>query len=665
MEDKELVSHWDRKFKEAMVAKDPYTKRWQIYMDAYSGDLFRRKGKREYHADVVSNYVFSIIETIRPIMLDNDPKYQAMPRHPDAKHFVDDLQQALTFEWDREQMTKKKASSLITTLVTGNAIDFVYWDSKDKEIRCKEVNPFNIYPDPLATSIEDAEYIIYASYYNVNKLKQLYPSKASELQGADIKYSELVQNNDRNVKVDNQVLVLEVWTRDESTYTDEKDGKIKKKYPNGRVITIANTLGVLLDSKKSPYDDGRFPFILNKDYDIPHKFWGEGEVAQLLSPQSAMSELFNSVVDNAKATANSPWVVDKQAGIPYGSITNEPGLVIRKNAGGDIQRLEPPGMPSYILQSIETLKGDMEQVSGVFDTLKGNSETGVYTAQGILALQEAGQARVRLKVKLLEDNMGRLAQLWFNRMQQFWNKERWVRVTHPDGSYDLKEFPLDSLQHTYDIKITAGSTMPVNRGAMLDLMTRLAQTPMPDGQNIVDREAVIYYLPEEVKSAILQRMNGNKMELEQQVEVLTQTVQEVQANDESVITTIEQLAQGMEQLAQEIAKIGQKQSQTDEESKKEAERHKIQEEGYNKGFHDAEARLKEAEQPQQGGEIPQQGAVIGDPQSLGTGGQSGQLSDDMLAELENLDDESLMLMAEQNPELLDMVNGQMGNPQNI
>src|SRR5690606_8567991 len=146
--------------------------------------------------------------------------------------------------------------------------------------------------------------------------------------------------------------------------------------------------------------------------------------------------------------------------------------------------------------------------SGIFDSLKGNSETGVYTAQGILALQEAGQARIRLKVKLMEDFLGKLATMWYERMKQFWKEDRWVRTVRADGSYSFKELRREAFEKEYDIRIMAGSTMPVNRGAMLDLMIRLAQTQMPDGQALVDREAVAEYLPSEIKSAVLARMQG-------------------------------------------------------------------------------------------------------------------------------------------------------------
>jgi hypothetical protein len=84
--------------------------------------------------------------------------------------------------------------------------------------------------------------------------------------------------------------------------------------------------------------------------------------------------------------------------------------VIRKNPGSEVRREQPANMPNYVPNTVDTLKNDMEQVSGIFDSIKGNSETGVYTAQGILALQEAGQARIRLKVKLYEYALTRLSE---------------------------------------------------------------------------------------------------------------------------------------------------------------------------------------------------------------------------------------------------------------
>jgi hypothetical protein len=610
-------------------------------------------------------------------MLDQNPKFQSVPRQPEGLGFASDLQEIFSYEWDRESMNKKLYKELINTLVLGNSVFFVPWDSNEKNIKAIPVSPFNIFPDPLATDVEDAEYIIYASYKNVNVLKKLFPSRANDLHGSDINYGELVYDNNKNAKIDNQILVLEVWTKDYETIDEvNKDIKTTKlKYPNGRVITLCPELGIVLSDKPNPYNDGKHPFVIIKDYDVPGKFWGEGEVAQLLSPQKHMNELNNAIIDNAKTSANMPWVIDKNAGIPQGKITARPGLVLRKNPGSTVDRLQPPGMPNYVINAVDTYKNDMEQISGIFDSLKGNSETGVYTAQGILALQEAGQARIRLKVKLMEDTLGKMATMWFARMRQFWKQDRWLQITKADGTYDLKRFVKSALDYDYDIKITAGSTMPVNRGAMLDLMVRLAQTQMPDGQPLVDRQAVAEYLPEEVKSALLRRMNGENQslaQLQQQVQQIGQQLQQIaqqnQQQDDQTLSTVEQMASALEKINKQILQLKQEHDKLEADKKKQEEIDKIKSDSYNQGYGDAEKFA----QPQNdmmnnssmgmgsGQDMMNSEGMMPDGVALGMSGQetvqgSQGLPEEILAGLESLSDDELKLIMEKNPELLQLI----------
>lgn len=658
----QLASHWGQKFKESMVAKAPYTKRWNTYMDAYDGNYFKNASLPDYKSDYVSNYIFSIIETIRPIMLDNDPKFQAMPRQPGGMAFATDVNEALSYEWDREQMNTKLYRELINGLVLGSYIFFTPYDKEKKEVRATPVSPFNLFPDPLASSIEDSEYLIYASYHNVVALRRMFKDRAKEITGGNINYGELVYEKNKDSNVDNQVLVLEVYSRDHETLTeDATTGEKKSAYPNGRVTTVCPDLGLVLADKANPYKDGEFPFVLAKDYDIPGKFWGEGEVAQLLSPQKYMNELNNAIIDNAKTTANAPWIIDNNAGIPVGGITARQGLVIRKNQGSEVRREQPPGMPAYVVNAVDTYKNDMEQISGIFDSLKGNSETGVYTAQGILALQEAGQARIRLKVKLMEESLGKLAKMWFSRMNQFWTEDRWIRTVQFDGSYDFKRMKVEAVKKDYDIRIMAGSTMPVNRGAMLDLMIRLAQTPMSDGQALVDREAVAQYLPSEVKSAMLSRMNGKNENVEQQfaqmqeamaqlgqgvqqvAQQLEQVVKETQSNDEQTMGVVEELVSAIEKINTEILQVQDDNGKMVAEQQEQEKQTKLKNDSYNSGYSDAE-RLLSSE------DSADVTADLGEDDDMGLG-----LPEDILAGLEELSDDELAVLLASNPEIADLL----------
>lgn len=652
--EQQIASEWNFKFKNAMIHKADYTKKWLTYFDAYNGDYFKNENLPDYRSNMVSNYIFSVIETIRPIMLDNDPKFQSMPRQPEGMDFSNDLQEALLYEWDREKMNEKLYRELINTLVCGTSVFFLPWNSNKKSVQAIAVNPFNLFQDPLATTVDDAEYIIYASYKNVEMLKRMFPNSKDKLHGGQINYSELVNDNDYNARVDNQVLVLEVWTRDYESVEEVKGNEKSTKlvYPRGRVLTICPELGVVLDDKDNPYKDGKFPFVLIKDYDVPGKFWGEGEVAQLLSPQTYMNDLNNSILDNAKATANMPWIIDKNSGISKGGITARPGLVIRKNPGSKVERPNPPSMPMYVVNAVETIKGDIEMVSGIHNTVRGENSSGVYTAQGILALQEAGQVRIRLKVKLLENALGTIAELWVDRMKQFWEEDKWLRISKVDGSYDMKKFQNEALEYDYDVKITAGSTMPVNRGAMLDLMIRLAQTQMPDGQPLVDREAVVEYLPEEVKSSLMKRMEENQSnlaEMEQAMQEigqgleelgqgLEQVSQESQSADEETFTVLEELMKAVEELNNQILQLSGKHDTMVEDGKVKEKEKKMQDDFYNKGYLDAEK-------------------LYSQPNTLPKGDvdDSMGMPDELLAGIESMSDDELALLLEDNPGLLDMI----------
>lgn len=616
-EPEKKLSDWVySKFKQSYVAKSPLMQDWKKYMSAYEGTYFKNENRPDYKSNEISNMVFSIIETIRPIMTDNNPKFIATPGTPKGMDYSSDVQMALDYEWDREKMNLKLPSQLIPMLVYGTAIWFVQWDGKEGthgEISIKPVDPFNIFPDPLATNTDDAEYLVYATYKNANQIKQLFPDKASAIEGTKISMSELVANRDENATEDqNQVLVLEMWCHD-WTSMDELEGKKQLKFPKGRVITCLPELGIVLSDKKNPYKDGKFPFVLQKNYDVPFKFWGVGEVEQILSPQHYVNELNNQIIDNAKSTANMQWIIDKNSGIGQGKLTNRPGLVIRKNPGTEVRRDAPPPMPNYVREQIEVLKKDIQDVSGCFDSLKGERQGSVTSGSAIMALQEAGQSRVRLKIKIMESNLSDLATMVYHRMQQFWKLDRWVRVTDIEGNPTFKQVGEELLQNDFDLRVMAGSTMPINKNAMLDLMIRLAQTNGEDGMPIVDRRAVLEFLPSVDRKSIIDRF-AQKEQTQQQTQQ-QQEQQQIQAQQQQQQAQMQMEQQKMQQqkgeldknVSQQITEMLQQVIQAsdmtakqvdelimDKEQREQKENEeKIEEKGYKKGVKDGRMQTKE------------------------------------------------------------------------
>ena len=471
--------------------------------------------------------------------------------------------------------------------------------------------------------------------------------------------SELVAERDNNDTQDaNQVLILEMWCRDWVTMDETVEGKKQLKYPKGRVITCLPELGILLSDKKNPYKDGKFPFVLMKNYDIPFEFWGVGEVEQIMSPQHYVNELTNQIIDNAKNTANMQWIIDKNSGIGQGKLTNRPGLVIRKTPGSEVRRDTPPAMPNYVREQIEVLKKDIQDISGVFDSLKGEQQGSVTAASAILALQEASQARIRLKIKLMEASLSELAQIVYSRMQQFWKLDRWVRITDVEGNPSFREIGTQVLQNDYDLKVMAGSTMPVNRNAMLDLMIRLAQTNGEDGLPLVDRKAVLEFLPTGDKKAITDRFAELQVQQQQQAQQQEQAqMQQMQMQKgeldrgvaEQVMQMLQQVIQASDMTSKQVDELIMDKEQRD---KKEYES-QIEEKGYKRGLKDGKMQSKEEKEEvvpnEEVSDVNEEEKKMLEQQLLSENAQmeealnSQQIPDEVL--------EELLALAQQDPEM--------------
>ena len=249
-------------------------------------------------------------------------------------------------------------------------------------------------------------------------------------------------------------------------------------------------------------------------------------------------------------------------------------------------------------------------------------------------------------------------------MKQFWKEDKWVRITKADGSYDFKRLKKEAFDQEYNIRILAGSTMPVNRGAMLDFMIRLAQTQMPDGQALVDREAVAEYLPAEVKSALIRRTEDTNLAVEQQIEQLTQGLQqtqeqfgqmikELQQQDQATMSALDNITSAIEQLNQQILQQQEANAKIEAENQQRQRDSELQTKSYNSGFTDAESQLGIGE-----GAVNQGVMAENDPLANPideTDGADMALPNDLLQGLEALSDDELALLMQTNPEIADLI----------
>ena len=208
----------------------------------------------------------------------------------------------------------------------------------------------------------------------------------------------------------------------------------------------------------------------------------------------------------------------------------------------------------------------------------------------------------------------------------------------------------------------AGSTMPVNRNAMLDLMIRLALTNGEDGLPLVDRKAVLEFLPTGDKKAITDRFAEIKAQQEQAQQQQLQQEQQMQMQQaqqqkgeldqnvtEQVMSMLQQVIQASDMTSRQVDVFIMDKEQRD---KKEYES-QIEEKGYKRGLKDGKVQSKEEKEEvtpnEKTSDVNEEEKKMLEEQLLSENAQmeealnSQQIPDEVL--------EELLALAQQDPEM--------------
>ena len=271
----------------------------------------------------------------------------------------------------------------------------------------------------------------------------------------------------------------------------------------------------------------------------------------------------------------------------------------------------------------------------------------------------------------MEYSLGDVANMVYSRMQQFWKFDRWVRVTDIEGNTDLYNVNEEILKNNYDMKVVAGSTMPVNKNALLDLMIRLAQTNAEDGLPVVDRRALLEFLPVSDKRAIVQRYDQLKQEQEQQQqEQLNQQLQQqqqgMQTQDRQELANmgqyVQQLLQGLDQTSKQVDSLILEKEQREQKQRDD----ELEEKGYQRGLKEGARQLQEQPSEEEvAPDVPEEQEGMTPEMAdmeLERRMNEQQVPDEVLQELLQLsqsDPETFAQLLQQYPELLEMLKQDM------
>ena len=367
--------------------------------------------------------------------------------------------------------------------ICGAGIVKAVWDSGLDSglgnVALQRRDPWKIYPDPDATSMDDLAYIFEVNRMTYDEIQRRFPETSAALldeitmtgDTGDVSQRPSVDNNmvNRMVVPGNipgnlgtpwgrpgqgtrsveQVMtegvnVYECWIRENVTEeretTDPLLGETEIVVSDSWRVVVYSGAHVLLDTTAEElWQHDRHPYARYVD-DETGEFWPVPIVTYLAPCQIAIDRLFASMQSNAELTGNPIFMDVANSGLARTQIVNRPGLRLSMDAqvantnGAKPQWLSPPPMSSDVLQLISLWRSVMENISGLSSTQKGQAPGGRQAQQTIQSAQEAGFVSIRASQRNMETCLAKAGTLLVHLIAQNYTTPRVVAIVGDKGT---------------------------------------------------------------------------------------------------------------------------------------------------------------------------------------------------------------------------------------
>lgn len=365
--------------------------------------------------------VIGLVERLR-----QQPK--AYPRTPQHQQGSDLATAVLRYVLDQQSWKEKSPQTALSGAVDGIGgieIEMEQGDQGDPEVGFTVVDVENFFYDPRSYQFdfEDARYLGVGKWLDEDTAKSMFPDvEPSQLTGNDF---ELTSNSDREMKwfstdgVVNRLRIVDIWYRHnggwcwavftgsailmegQSPYKDEK-GKTFSKY--------------LMFSSNKDQDGDRYGFVRNMKSAQDGINARQSKMQHILASRRLM--ISHGAVDDIEKI-RAEWAR------PDGVVmTNRP---VQEGIKADDQSFDFAGWSKMLELNLAEIENFGPNPALIGQGIENKS------GRAIALLQQAGMAELGPYILAYKGWKLRVYRALWNCVQQFWQAERWIRVTDDEN----------------------------------------------------------------------------------------------------------------------------------------------------------------------------------------------------------------------------------------
>jgi hypothetical protein len=472
-EELRVVQFVKQLFYRARDARRPLAAQWKLNYAILN--LKQNQHNRNGLLNPSLPHIWPVTASINAWMTDQRPTIEVTPSAQPFSQFADyyqklanDMNVALNATFTVNDLNNEITKMLWDTLTYGIGYIKTVWEPwladglGDAVFR--RVDPFTLYPDPLARSYSDLWYIIEAKQMTVEDVKRSYPGShihAEMMEDAEeaphrldtttslsqprANYAAFSPGTSTRYMVTNRgtgmtyespiVTVLECWYKSYKVEEDE-DGDARngtaKVIENWNCAVVCGNRVLLHADANEINSHGQHPYDRNVLFDTG-EWYGPSLVEFMASAQESINRVLTQIEYNLALMGN-PILAEAPASASRNHrITNRPGQRIQARPD-QVGFVAPPQIqPQLAVQLVQYYESKIESISGMSAIVRGFSPTG-RNAQGVMdSVQDAAFVRIRASLRQLELCLRGACSKMVATIAEFYTEPRLITLIGPDG----------------------------------------------------------------------------------------------------------------------------------------------------------------------------------------------------------------------------------------